>query len=241
MIRINLISGPRNISTALMYSFAQRPDTRVLDEPYYAVYLLRTGVPHPAREAIILNLPQTEEKADEMIFGQPASYPVLFIKNMAHHMEVLDHEVKDGLINVFLIRDPRLVIASYSRIIDRPVMRDLGIEYQYRLFSRLLKLTSAPPIVIDSGLLLKSPASVLRQLCARIRIRFLPEMLTWVPGPKSYDGIWAPHWYGNVHKSEGFTALDSAPRTVPDHLMPLCEESMSFYQKLLPFALKPQD
>ena len=36
---ICLWSGPRNISTALMYAFAQREDTRVVDEPLYAHYL----------------------------------------------------------------------------------------------------------------------------------------------------------------------------------------------------------
>ena len=35
-LRLNVWSGPRNVSTALMYSFAQRSDTRVVDEPLYA-------------------------------------------------------------------------------------------------------------------------------------------------------------------------------------------------------------
>ena len=47
---INLISGPRNLSTALMYSFSRRPDTKVIDEPFYAHYLSKTGIDHPGKE-----------------------------------------------------------------------------------------------------------------------------------------------------------------------------------------------
>ncbi len=42
-LRIHVWSGPRNVSTALMYSFAQRADTRVVDDPRYAHYLRVSG------------------------------------------------------------------------------------------------------------------------------------------------------------------------------------------------------
>ncbi|NCW57866.1 MAG: HAD family hydrolase, partial [Gammaproteobacteria bacterium] len=41
--RIAMWSGPRNLSTALMRSFGNRSDTVVVDEPFYAHYLLATG------------------------------------------------------------------------------------------------------------------------------------------------------------------------------------------------------
>jgi Sulfotransferase domain len=239
MIRINLISGPRNVSTALMYSFAQRPDTRVLDEPYYAVYLLKSGVSHPAKEEILTTLPNVEEEVDKLIFQQTPKDRVLFIKNMAHHIEVLEEEVKTGLINVFLIRDPRQIIASYSRVIKNPEMRDIGIAFQYNLFAKLASEDNTPPCVVDSGLLMENPASVLEQLCHIIGIDFLPSMLYWEPGPKSFDGVWAPFWYDHVHQSTGFVRPAPGVRTIPEGLVSLCEESMAYYQKLLPFAIKP--
>ena len=52
-LRINLCSGPRNVSTALMYAFAQRSDTHVVDEPLYAHYLQVTGAQHPGRDNIL--------------------------------------------------------------------------------------------------------------------------------------------------------------------------------------------
>ncbi|MBK8342361.1 MAG: hypothetical protein IPL12_02930 [Bacteroidetes bacterium] len=50
---INLWSGPRNISTAMMYAFSQRKDVRVFDEPLYAHYLRVTGLNHPGREEVL--------------------------------------------------------------------------------------------------------------------------------------------------------------------------------------------
>src|SRR5690606_1504692 len=239
MIRINLISGPRNISTALMYAFAQRSDTLVLDEPYYATYLLSSGVHHPGRDDTIASLPHREQDVDAHIFQDAPGYKILFIKNMAHHIELLREEIKEGLINVFLIRDPRQVISSYSRVIEDPVMRDIGIEYQHALFTRMMKAAGTPPFVIDSGLLLIDPESVLRQLCYRINIEFAPEMLSWPAGPKPYDGVWAPWWYSNVHRSVGFAQPSGQPEAIPDKLEALCREATSYYKKLLPFAINP--
>lgn len=239
MIRINLISGPRNISTALMYSFAQREDTRVLDEPYYAVYLRRSGVAHPGRDEIIASLPGEEKEVDALISRYSPGAKILFVKNMAHHIEVLREELKEGFVNVFLIRDPRQVIASYARVIEQPAMRDIGIEYQYTLFNKLLNETASTPVVLDSDLLLSDPAAVLRQLCHKIDIDFSPGMLAWPEGPKPYDGVWAPYWYHNVHRSRGFTKRVDLPQSIPGSLEGLCSRATSCYQKLLPFAIKP--
>ena len=51
--RIAMWSGPRNISTAMMRSFGARADAIVVDEPFYAAYLDRTGLEHPMRAEII--------------------------------------------------------------------------------------------------------------------------------------------------------------------------------------------
>ncbi len=61
--RINMISGPRNISTAMMYSFRSRPDTSVFDEPLYANYLRVSGIEHPGREETMATLPLDGEEA----------------------------------------------------------------------------------------------------------------------------------------------------------------------------------
>ncbi len=53
MKAISLWSGPRNVSTALMYSFARRGDTRVVDEPLYGHFLHVTGTTHTGRDAVL--------------------------------------------------------------------------------------------------------------------------------------------------------------------------------------------
>jgi hypothetical protein len=160
---LNLISGPRNISTALMYSFAQRTDTTVVDEPFYAVYLTASGAPHPGRDEVL-----ADQSSDEHVVKKQLEHltdkPVLFVKNMAHHMEVMLEPFLENAINIFLIRNPRQIIASYAQVIHSPVMRDIGIEYQYALFQALEK-KGQPVIVIDSGLLLENPEAVLHKLC----------------------------------------------------------------------------
>lgn len=233
---LHLISGPRNISTALMYSFAQRNDTLAIDEPFYAVYFSKTDVDHPGKAEVLKAQSSSEEKVKAEVFRKHEK-PVYFIKNMAHHIEVMDnHDFLSNCINIFLIRNPKQIIASYAQVIKNPVMRDIGIEYEWKLFD---ELNDPQSIVLDSGLLLENPESVLKQVCERAGIAFERSMLTWLPGPKPYDGVWAPHWYANVHKSSGFEKQPTSERSLPDQLKPLAEEADVYYSKLLQHAIRP--
>jgi hypothetical protein len=237
MIRINLVSGPRNISTALMYSFAQRADTVVLDEPFYAFYLNKSGIEHPGKDEVLKSQPISEDEVCRKIFS-PAQNEILFIKNMAHHLELMDQSFVERVTNVFLIRNPRQILASYSQVIEAPTLRDIGVEYQFILFERLKKMGQSP-IVMDSGLILKDPESVLKKLCLHTGIPFLPEMLHWNPGPKEYDGVWAKYWYANVHKSSGFEIQPTSNRPLGAHLSALNDSAQDYYEQLLSFSLQP--
>lgn len=233
---LNLISGPRNISTALMYSFAQRADTTVFDEPFYAVYLDKSGAQHPGRDEVLQAQSKDEDVVRTLILNHKAT-PLLFIKNMAHHMEVMTKPFFDNAINIFLIRNPKQIIASYSQVIEEPVMRDIGIEYQHTLFKQLSDQKSKV-VVLDSGLVLQNPEVILKKLCTACDIPFTTDMLTWKKGPKSYDGVWAKHWYANVHNSTGFEKQNTSERELPEHLENLYHQARVYYEKLLPFSLK---
>ena len=234
---LNLISGPRNISTALMYSFAQRSDTTVIDEPFYALYLAKTGVDHPGKQEVLENQSTDEFVALKEIMAM-TSTPILFVKNMAHHIEVMESDFVGRATNIFLIRNPKQIIASYSEVITRPVMRDIGIAYQWQLYMNIA--ANAPtPIVVDSGLLLQDPSAVLKRLCDMLAIEFQENMLSWKPGPKPYDGVWAPYWYENVHRSSGFERQPLNNRELPPALKPLYEEACVYYEKLLHYAVRP--
>jgi len=237
MVRINLVSGPRNISTALMYSFAQRADTVVMDEPFYAFYLYKSGIDHPGKDEVLKIQPIDEDEVSRKIFGAK-SPEILFIKNMAHHLELMDQGFVDRVTNVFLIRNPSQILASYSQVIQAPTLRDIGVEYQFVLFKRLKEM-GQEPIVMDSGLILKNPESILKKLCTRIGIPFMKEMLHWNPGPKDYDGVWAKYWYANVHKSSGFELQPTSNRPLAPHLNELNNKAQYYYEQLLSFSLQP--
>lgn len=237
MTYINLVSGPRNISTALMYSFAQRADTVVLDEPYYAFYLSKSGIDHPGKDEVLKSQSIDEDEVSGMIFGI-SSPEIVFIKNMAHHIELMDQGFVERVTNVFLIRNPKQILASYSQVIEAPTLRDIGIEYQAILFDRLKKM-GKPPIVMDSGTILKNPESMLKKLCEHVGIPFTKAMLQWNPGPKDYDGVWAKYWYANVHKSTGFELQPTSSRPLGAHLVDLNESAQNYYEHLLSFSLQP--
>ncbi|HOX84082.1 MAG TPA: sulfotransferase family protein [Chryseolinea sp.] len=237
MHRINLISGPRNISTALMYSFAQRKDTHVLDEPFYAFYLHKSGVDHPGKDEIMQEQPIDEKIVLQSIFDK-WDKDVLFIKNMAHHIELMDENFLNEVTNIFLIRNPHQIIASYAQVIENPIMRDIGIEFQYQLFNRLVD-RGQQPLVIDSGVIVQNPEAILKKICQVVGIPFTTDMLHWQTGPKPYDGIWAKYWYANVHSSSGFEKQPTSTRTLPPHLEPLNDKARHFYEKLLAFSLNP--
>ena len=236
MAIINLISGPRNISTALMYSFAQRKNSVVLDEPYYAYYLFDTGLVHPGRDEILASQPTEKEEVTRNIFNLPAStYGDVFIKNMSKHLEVVGNFPFEKCMNVFLIRNPRQIISSFAQVIETPTMHDIGIEYQYQLFEQLKEGS----VVMDAGLVLENPEVILKKLCAKLNIEYESSMLHWPAGPKPFDGVWAPHWYSNVHRSTGFARQSTSERLLPEHLTLLAERADVFYKKLLPFAIQP--
>lgn len=237
MIYVNLISGPRNLSTALMYSFAQRDDTVVIDEPFYAYYLVTSGVDHPGKDEVIRSQPIRQEDVINQIYAIREK-PVIFIKNMSHHIEVMDESFVHDLVNIFFIRDPRQIISSYAKVIAQPVMRDIGVEYQYTLYQRLRNV-NLDPIVLDAQYLVEDPKATLTKLCERIGIPFQSSMLHWAPGAKPYDGVWAPFWYDNVHRSTGFEKQKTSERPLPVHLADLFQRASHLYEKLLPFSLKP--
>jgi hypothetical protein len=239
-LRINLWSGPRNVSTALMYSFAQRSDTRVLDEPLYGHYLRVSGVEHPGREEVLAAMETDGEKVVREVVLGSCDRPVLFMKQMAHHLVELDLAFLDQTANILLIRDPADVLRSLVHQIPDPVLRDTGVAIQRELLEDLQGRGQDPP-VLDARELLLDPPRVLAQLCERLGIPFHDAMLHWPAGARPEDGIWAPHWYHNVHRSTGFQPYAAKTEPVPEGVLPLLEECRPHYDKLFRRALRAAD
>jgi len=235
--RIHLISSPRNLSTALMYSFANREDTFVVDEPLYGHYLSVSDAEHPGKQEILETM-ETDWRSvvDQMAHGD---YPgeVIFFKGMAHHMVEMDWDILFKLTNFFLIRNPRQLISSFDQVIQTPQMRDIGVELQYQMFELLMN-EGTRPVVLDSGELLKDPGNVLGKACQALGIPFDASMLHWEAGPIAQDGIWAKYWYANVHRSTGFARQPTSSRPLPEQLLPLYEACRPFYEKMYEYSVK---
>lgn len=234
---INLISGPRNVSTALMYSFAQRKDTLVMDEPFYGHYLRLTGIIHPGRKRIMNSMSNDINEVTNNLLDKNHRNQIIFLKNMAHHHIDVDERFFFSVKNVFLIRNPAELLVSFSKVIKDPSIHDIGVKKAWELYHQLLE-ANEKPIVIDSGELLKDPVLMLEKLCKSIEISFDPYMLTWPSGARKEDGIWAKYWYHNVHKSTGFIKSEPSDVTVSDELKPVYDEAINYYNELYNASIK---
>ena len=214
-LRIAMWSGPRNISTAMMRAWENRGDCVVVDEPLYAHYLAHTGLDHPGRDEVIAAGETDWRRVVAQLLGPaPGGRAIMYQKHMTHHLlPHIGREWLRGLTHVFLIRDPREVLLSYVK--SRPTVSadDIGVLQQLEIFRHVSELTGREPPVIDAGEFLRAPEAQLRALCALLAIPFTPRMLSWPPGPRDSDGVWAPHWYDQVLRSTGFER--HRPRNVP--------------------------
>src|SRR5690242_10176895 len=230
-------SGPRTVSTAMMRAWENRPDTVVVDEPLYAFYLSATGIDHPGRDEVIASQPVSwREVVSSLASGPlPPGVTIAYAKHMTHHvLPSVDLTAFKPFRHAFLIRDPRLLLASYARVRSAPTLDDLGLRQQAALFEAF----GGP--VIDSTDLLAAPEAGLRALCDALDVPFDAAMLSWPPGPRDSDGVWAPYWYESVWRSSGFTRVAPAasPAALPPALEPLAGQCLPYYQRLSEHKLK---
>jgi Sulfotransferase domain len=233
-VRLAMWSGPRNISTALMRAFGNRPDTLVCDEPLYAHYLKATGLVHPGADEVIRCHEPDWRKVVAWLTGPvPEGKRVFYQKHMTHH---LLPEIERGwlgkLTNTFLIRDPREMIVSLDKIYPNPKLEDTGLPQQVEIFELVRRQTGRIPCVIDARDVLLDPPRLLRLLCDAVGLDFTEDMLAWPPGPRMTDGVWAKHWYGAVLQSTGFEPYRPREDVVPQRLAEVHEAAQRLYRQL---------
>jgi hypothetical protein len=231
--RLAMWSGPRNISTALMRSWENRPDAIVVDEPLYGHYLAMTGIDHPGREEIIAALPTDIDEAIAGLLGPvPDGVRVFYQKHMTHHLiDDVPRGWITGLVNVLLIRDPAEVVASYVKSRPDVTLTDIGLPQQVSLYDDLVA-AGRPPLVLDSADFLRDPESHLRGLCDLVGVGFTDAMLHWPPGPRDSDGVWGPHWYDAVWRSTGFEPYRPRPVELSGRAAEVADEGRPLYERL---------
>ncbi len=240
VVRIAMWSGPRNISTAMLRAWENRPDTLVIDEPFYGFYLARTGAPHPgAAEVIAQSETDPEKIADHLSAGPTGGKPIFYQKQMTHHLlPEVDRGWLAQVTNCFLLRDPAEVICSYVKKNHDPTLDDLGFVQQRELFEFVRQATGKIPPVVDARTILKNPARTLGLLCEAIGVEFDDAMLSWPAGPRATDGPWAKHWYAEVEQSTGFQPYRPQSPDVPDRLRHVYLDALAIYEELREYRIR---
>lgn len=234
-IRIAMWSGPRNISTAMMRAWGNRSDTAVIDEPFYAYYLDQTGKDHPVGAEVIASGETDWRKVAASLTKSPVpgGKDIFFQKQMTHHLlPTIDREWITDLRNCFLIRDPREVILSYIRKNAEPELEDLGFVQQCEIFNFVRERTKMVPPIVDAKDVLQTPERTLRLLCDAIHVPFDKSMLSWPPGLRETDGIWAKHWYDAVARSTSFEPYKPNAGDVPKRFLEIYDCCRECYEQL---------
>ncbi len=232
-MKIAMWSGPRNLSTAMMYAFGNRADFHVVDEPFYGPYLRMTGLAHPMGEEIKASRPESGEEVAVQLAGPiPGGKPHAYHKHMCQHMiPGMPREFMAECVNIFLLRHPARVVASFSKGYEKPTAADIGFALQAELYEHVSSL-GLTPYVIDSADIRNDPEGKLRALCAAIGLEFDPAMLSWPAGGHPQDGVWAPHWYASVHRSTGFAGPEGPLPVLEGRAKVLAEEAMVHYDMM---------
>lgn len=239
-VRLAMWSGPRNISTAMMRSWGNRNDSFVCDEPLYAFYLNATGKDHPGAKEVITHGESDWRKVVAWLTGPiPEGKMVWYQKQMSHHLlPEIDRGWIAKVTNAFLLRHPRDVLTSYIKIVPNPTFEDTGFPQLREIFEFVRAKTGTTPPVLDARDVLDSPRRLVGELCEAVGVDFQESMMSWAPGPRETDGVWAKHWYGEVETSTTFRPYRPKPDRVPDELMPLYEQCLECYEALYAHRLR---
>ena len=230
-------SGPRNLSTALMRSFENRNDTKVIDEPFYAYYLKKTQLDHPMKNEIINYYPTSQKQILKIITSKTHNNEIFYQKHMTHH--IIKNTRLDWLnsgYNCFLIRHPAKVINSYIKKNNLLSIDDIGFKKQYEIFN-MIKKDKIKYLVVNADTILQDPLKTLKKLCKILKIRFTKKMLSWPKGKRSSDGIWSTVWYKNVELSNTFSKYKKEKYYVPKKYNDIYEESLKYYNEMNQYSI----
>ena len=235
-LTIAMWSGPRNLSTALMRSFGNRKDiSSVLDEPFYASYLISTNKDHPFKEDVIAS--QLSDMNEVKVLCQKSITGISYQKHMTQHILDNDYKWIDSLCNCFLIRNPESVVKSFMKSWDKGEFIDIGFKQQYDIFDYVCKNINNHPPVIDADLLRQNPEKVLKSFCRKVKIPWDVRMLEWEPGLKKYDGVWAKHWYSSVMNSSSFKPIDKKEIFLNENEKKIVKKAMPIYEELYKYVI----
>ena len=237
-LRVNMWSSPRNLSTAMMYSWRQRVDTTVVDEPLYAHYLSATGRVHPGNDEVLASQNTDGAVVIDDVLLAPYDTDVVFFKQMAKHLVGLDRSFLSAGPNILLTREPSDMLSSLQVQLPDVTIADTGFDELCSILDSVVD-AGETPIVVETETLLRDPAGVLAALCERLGLEFDDAMLAWPAGPKPEDGVWAEYWYHSVWKSTGWQPYGAKDVELLPTAEAVLPKAVAAYQRLLAYQITP--
>ncbi|CAF1207083.1 unnamed protein product [Adineta steineri] len=227
-----------------MYSFNQRSDTVALDEPFYGIWLAQNNRRHPNFDEILQTLEcHNADKILDLIEEKENVKGNVFVKNMANTVKYMNQTRVLNYRPLILIRHPAETIVSHAKIAADITAEDLCLKDQVQLYDYFKERRREDPVVIDGNELRRDPSSILSQVCHRLDLPFTEEMLSWPPGPKSIDGLWAAARHKDVHASSGFlppspSSIQVTKENIPKELISVYDQALPHYQKMFSHCIR---
>jgi len=217
-----------------MRSFGNRADCAVIDEPYYAAYLQQTGLDHPMRAEILASQETDWRAVEAQILGPaPGGAPIFYQKHMSHHMlPAIGRDWFAQARHAILIRAPERVLASYAAKREAVTAADIGMSDLEEIRKQASEATGRETPVIEAEDIRRNPEALLRRLCEALDIPFDEAMLSWPPGSRDSDGVWAKHWYAAVDASTGFAPPDEGLPQLPADLQAIATQTRPVFDAL---------
>lgn len=214
---------PRSTSTAFEWMMRQRSDLVCFHEPFGEVWYQGDAPLWPRYTEGEVRTPGLTYDVRWTELREAAEQGPVFIKDFPMYLEPMwSAEFLAHFRHSFLVRDPLKTLSSmYPHWPDFHI-DETGFEPQRRLFDELAERDGEPPPVIDSDDLLERPAEMVEAWCAAVGIPFLPEALTWEPGPRDEVSWWdGGSFHATLRNSRGLEpqpqpelSFDDAPDRV---------------------------
>ncbi|CAD5126587.1 DgyrCDS14677 [Dimorphilus gyrociliatus] len=228
---------------------AQRPDTKVLLEPYMPCFYYSSEKKHDRHE-VNLDIGYSFQKCKEMCEKEP-SEKYIFIKELAYQLGGRFDALPDKFQHTFLIRNPNKTVRSLYSVIRKgedPTYTsfdktEAGFKQLMELFEHVTKVLGQEPIVIEADDLVNNSVGVVKKYCQMVGMDYKHCMVEWDGSTTNFKKLrhpWNPYHKHllSTNKFENTQEGKEQEWDIPAECQEAIDESMDIYQELCKYKLK---